>query len=123
VAGIINALVNYKLSRISRRRFIFLTIIWLIIFVGLLSARSIYEFLFSNNLTKTEPLSLFDVMQITGIVILFFLVSRNSTKVETLERKVQDLHQELAIRLSASDNEQLKKSTYREKGRNNVKAK
>jgi len=74
---------------------------WLIIIAGLALAQPIYEWLFSHNLTETDSLSLFDVIQITAIVIVFYVANRTRAKVEVLERRVQDLHQELSIRLSA----------------------
>jgi len=100
IAGMINALVSYKMKKMSRRRFLFQVSVGVIVFVGLASAKPIYEFLFSRNLTQTEPLSLFDVILVTGIVALFFLAQRTRTKLENLERRVQDLHQELSIQLS-----------------------
>jgi len=100
----INALVSYKLAKISKRRFLFQSLFCIVIFIGLASAQPIYEFLFSNNLTHTEPLSLFDVIQITGIIALIFMAQRTRTKLETLERRVQDLHQELSIKLSEPSN-------------------
>lgn len=103
IAGLLNAIVNFKLSKISRARLIFNIILWLAVFAGLASAQPIYQFLFSNNLTQTEPLSLFDVIQITGIVVVFFMANRARLKLEILERRVQDLHQELSIRLSKTD--------------------
>jgi len=104
LAGLFNSLIAYKLRRISKRRFLFQLIFWLIILTGLAAAQPIYEFLFSNNFTQTEPLSLFDVIQITGIVVLAFAIIRARAKVESLEKRVQDLHQELSIRLSADEN-------------------
>lgn len=74
--------------------------LWLGILLGLIFAEPIYIYLFSNNLTQTEPLSLFDVMQITGIIGVLFIASSAYNKVSTLEKKVQDLHQELSIRIS-----------------------
>lgn len=100
LAGLLNATVAYKLGRTSIRRFIVQVITWAIVFIGLALAETIYEFLFSNNLTRTEPLSLFDVIQITGIVAVLYIANRTRSKVEVLERRVQDLHQELSIRLS-----------------------
>ena len=100
IAGMVNSLVNYKLSRISTRHLRFQCSLWLLVFIGLVAAQPMYEFLFSNDLTHTEPLSLFDVVQITGIVLIFFMANRSRTKLETLERRVQDLHQELSIRLA-----------------------
>jgi hypothetical protein len=100
IAGMINSLVHYKMNQLSRSRFFFQTLLWCLVFAGLLLAKPIYEFLFSNNLTQTEPLSLFDVIQITGIIFLFFITSRSRSKIEILETKLQDLHQELSIKLS-----------------------
>ena len=100
VAGMLSAVVAYKMKLTSRRRFILRLSLWLSILVGLTFAEPIYKFLFSNNLTATEPLSLFDVMQITGIISTFFIASQAYGRVDLLERKIQDLHQELSIRLA-----------------------
>lgn len=102
IAGILNAMVAYKLGRISKRRLIFRVILWTSIFLGLLFAESIYTFLFSNHLTQTEPLSLFDVIQITGILFAFFIANQAYIKADLLERRTQDLHQELSIRMASS---------------------
>ena len=103
ILALTGALVSYKLGRISRSKFIFQIAIWGLIFAGLASAKFIYEFLFSNNLTQTEPLSLFDVIQITGIILVLFIANRTRIKLDSLERRVHDLHQELSIRLSDKD--------------------
>lgn len=100
VAAILNATVAYKLKRTNKRRFIFRVLFWLSIFAGLIFAQPIYVFLFSNNLTQTEPLSLFDVIQITGIIFSLFIVNQAYAKVDRLEQRFQNLHQELSIMLS-----------------------
>lgn len=99
IAGILNATVSYKMKHTSRRRFIFRIILWTGIFASLVFAESIYGYLFSNNLTTTEPLSLFDVVQITGIVLILFISTQAYAKADSLEKRMQDLHQELSIRL------------------------
>jgi hypothetical protein len=63
-------------------------------------AEPLYEWLFVNNLTQTESLSLFDVIQITAIVIVAYMTNRCYIKIETLEKRANDLHRELSIRLS-----------------------
>ena len=68
----------------------------------------IYSYLFSNQLTTTEPLSLFDVMLITGLIFTFYIANQAYSRADTLERRIQDLHQELSIRLS--DDESNKKN-------------
>lgn len=100
IAGVLDAIVSYKLNRSSRRRLIFRFIVWFVIFVGLVFMHSIYNFLFSHQLTQTEPLSLFDVVQITGIIFVFFIANQAYARADHLERRVQDLHQELSIRIS-----------------------
>ncbi len=100
IAGAMKAVVAYKLKRIGRRRLIARLALWISILLGLLFAEPIYNFLFSQHLTQTEPLSLFDVIQITGIIITLFIANQAYVKVDSLERRVQDLHQELSIRLS-----------------------
>jgi hypothetical protein len=97
---VLDAVVSYKLNRSSHRRFIFRILVWTIIFCGLIFMEPIYNFLFSNQLTKTEPLSLFDVIQITGIIFTFFIANQAYARVDVLERRIQDLHQELSIQLS-----------------------
>lgn len=99
-AAMVNTLVGYKLKRMSGRRFFVGWTFWLIILASLVFIKPIYSFLFSNHLTQTEPLSLFDVMQITGIIFTLFIANKAYGKVDLLERRVQDLHQELSIKLA-----------------------
>lgn len=98
--AILNATVAYKLKHTSKKRFIFRVLFWLGILAGLIFAQPIYEFLFSNNLTQTEPLSLFDVIQITAIIFSLFMVNQAYARVDRLEQRFQNLHQELSIMLS-----------------------
>lgn len=101
LASLFTALVDYKMGKYTRQKLIGQTVIWLIILTGLAAAQPVYQFLFSNKLTTTEPLSLFDVIQITGIISVLFIANRARIKLESLERRTQDLHQELSILLSA----------------------
>ena len=98
--AILGAVTQYKLKRSTRKEMIARISLWLTVAIGLALAQPIYDWLFSHKLTQTEPLSLFDVAQITGIVIVFYIANRTRSKVETLEKRVQDLHQVLSIRLS-----------------------
>lgn len=102
MAAILKAIMQYKLGRITRRGCIVRVGLWATILLGLIFAAPIYAFLFSNNLTQTEPLSLFDVIQITGIIATLFIATQAYSKADALEHRVQDLHQELSIRLTNS---------------------
>lgn len=101
--AILSAITQYKLNKSTRQRMVVTITLWLLVIIGLASAEPIYNWLFSNNLTETEPLSLFDVVQITAIVIIFYVTNRTRAKVENLERRIQDLHQELSIKLSTKN--------------------
>jgi len=98
--SILSAITRYKLGRSTKKRLVTQLILWGLVFIGLASAESIYNWLFQHKLTQTEPLSLFDVIQITAIVIVFYVANRSRSKIEVLEKRIQDLHQELSIRLS-----------------------
>jgi len=103
LAALLGQITQYKLGRSSRRRLYTQTSIWLVITIGLIVAEPAYNWLFSHGLTQTDSLSLFDVVQITAIVMLFYITNRMRVKLELLERRVQDLHQELSIRLSIDE--------------------
>ena len=99
-AGILNATVSYKLGKTSNMKFTFQILIWLIVLAGLLFTHSIYSYLFSHRLTASEPLSLFDVILTTGLTVLTFGSMRTHQRLDSLEHRVQDLHQQLSIKLS-----------------------
>lgn len=100
LAGILSAITQYKLKRTEKKRFIGQVFIWLILLIGLATAEPLYNWLFSSGLTQTESLSLFDVVQITAIILLLYIANRTRLKLETVERRLNDLHQELSIKLS-----------------------
>jgi glycosyltransferase involved in cell wall biosynthesis len=109
IAALLSAFIDFKMGRTSIKVFFRHVILWLFIFAGLACTKFIYESLFSHGLTQTEPLSLFDVIEITGIIFVLFMESRSRIKIGTLERRVQDLHQELSIRLSGDTHSKPKK--------------
>lgn len=100
IAALVNSLISFKLHRISKSRFIMLTTFWVMIFAGLVVAQPLYDYLFARDLTTSTSLSIFDVVEITAIVIVFLIANRARTRIDVLERRVQDLHQELSIQLS-----------------------
>lgn len=99
-AGIFNAVVSYKLKKLSRNKFTFQIILWLCLLVGLLLTQTFYNYLFSHKLTVSEPLSIFDVILTTGLIIVLFVSMRTQQRLDTVERRLHDLHQELSIKLS-----------------------
>lgn len=101
--GILSAISRYKLNHIGKKRLAAQLLLWVFVFFGLTAANTIYTWLFSRNLTNTESLSLFDVIEITAIIFLYYIVSRNRAKLEALERRFRDLHTEISIITSVTD--------------------
>lgn len=100
LAGILGNITQNKLGKSSKNRLRAQLLLWFIILSGLIIAEPLYEWLYGHRLTQTEPLSLFDVIQITAIIITFYIATRTRAKLEDVERRLNDLHQELSIRLS-----------------------
>lgn len=98
--SLLSIITQYKLKKIERPRFVLWLSIWLLTLAGLVFAGPIYRWLASHNLTASDSLSVFDVIQITAIIALFYLLVRLRIKAEQQERRLRDLHQELSIRLS-----------------------
>lgn len=98
--ALLSSLTQYKLKKASLKKTVLKFIIWFFVLIGLALAEPIYIWLYKNQLTETEPLSLFDVVQITSIVMLYYLYNSSRTKIDNIEKKLNDLHQELSIMLS-----------------------
>lgn len=97
VLGTINAVVQYKTKKISQLRYILYLTFWITILTGLVFAEPTYQWLAKSNLTESDSLSLFDVIQITAIILLLYTVNRINSRASALEAKVKDLHQEISI--------------------------
>jgi hypothetical protein len=100
IAGVINIITQFKLNRIRKARLVAGLLIWTVAFLGLLFAEPIYNWLYLSGLTQSDSLSLFDVMQITAIALLFYIVNQQRLKLEVTERRLKEIHKEISIRLS-----------------------
>lgn len=98
ITGIIT---RFKMKRISRRRASIQLTLWFVLLSGLILAEPTYHWLFANNFTDADSLSLFDVVQITAIVFLLYTINSISIRLEQTEKRLNDLHQELSIKLSS----------------------
>lgn len=100
ILAITGIITRYKMKRITKRRASIQLLMWLILLLGLSLAEPTYHWLFAHNLTVTDSLSLFDIVQITAIVFLIYTINGFSARLEQSEKRLNDLHQELSIRLS-----------------------
>lgn len=100
IIGLVHAIVLVRSNKISYWGFCFRLVFWGFIGFCLLFNRAIYEYLYSNNLTSSPPISLSGVILTTGIMLCFFLFIRTFARLETTERQLTDLQEKLAINLS-----------------------
>ena len=100
ILAITSIITRYKMKRITKRRASIQLLMWLVLLFGLAIAEPAYHWLFAHDLTATDSLSLFDVVQITAIVFLLYTVNGLSSRIDQTEKRLNDLHQELSIRLS-----------------------
>lgn len=91
---------NFKRSKISTRGLVILLIFWSILTLGILFNQQIFNYLDQSNLIQSTPLSLYDVLQITAIIFLIYLVFRQAYKIEDLQNKLSKLNEEIALRNS-----------------------
>ena len=103
ILAIVSAITRYKMKHSTRRKMIIQIILWSIILFGLAFAQTFYDWLITSGYTNTESLSLFDVIQITSIVVLLYIVNRLRAKTESLENRLNGIHRELSIKLSEQE--------------------
>jgi len=89
---------NYKRKKISVRGLIILLFFWAILTLGIIFNQQIFNYLDESNLIASTPLSLYDTLQITAIILLIYLVFRQTFRIEELQNKLSKLNQEIAIR-------------------------
>lgn len=98
--ALVNFITRYKLKRIEKTRLRRQVIMWLIILVILIGSFPVYNILNSKPILDSSELSLFDIFQTTAIILLFYFVNNQRQKNDHTERRVQDLHQALSIKLA-----------------------
>lgn len=97
IFGMLRALRLYNQKAITKLRLVAAFTLWTAVFLGLVFAQPLYEALAQSGLTDSTPLSLFDVVQITGIILALFLVTRLYGKIDNLETRLNQLNRELSI--------------------------
>lgn len=98
--ALVNIVTQYKMRRVSKNRFRHQIILWVVILVVLLCSFPLYNYLSGNPLLDSRELSLFDIVQTTALVFLFYVVNRQRQQIEQNGQVTRDLHQELSIKLS-----------------------
>lgn len=99
--ALVNFITRYKLSKVEKAKFRQQIIIWIIILIVLVGSFPVYNISTGKALLDSSELSLFDIVQTTAIILLFYIVNNQRQKIERSEKEFRDLHQELSIKLSS----------------------
>ena len=75
LAALINIITQYKLRKVSVTRFRHQLIIWMVIMVVLIGSFPLYNISISHPPLDSSELSLFDILQTTAIILLFYIAS------------------------------------------------
>ena len=100
LAALIHNVTQNKLRKVSPARFRHQLIIWLVLMIVLIGSFPLYNISIGHPPLDSSELSLFDILQTTAIILLFYIVNNQRQRIDQNERRVRDLHQELSIKLS-----------------------
>lgn len=98
IIGMIRTVRSYNAGIITRLRASAALTAWIILLLGLIFAKPLYDFLERNHLTDSTPLSLFDVIQTTGIILALYMCTRLYAKNDALEHRLNQLNREISLR-------------------------
>lgn len=98
--ALINIVTRYKMGKVSGQRFRRQVLMWLVILLIVVGSFPFYNYLNDKPLLDSSELSLFDIVQTTAIIFLFYAVNHLRQQVDQTETTLRDLHQELSIKLS-----------------------
>lgn len=99
IAGL-DTLTQYKMKKISSRRFYQSVLLWIVILTVIIGAFPLYNLASGRSIFESSDLSTFDIVQTTVLVFLIYLIFSLRRKLEATERRLRDLHQETSIILS-----------------------
>jgi hypothetical protein len=85
--NVLSAVVDYKTKALSKKGMLFVSFIWLFVATSVLAAEKVYTYLFSRNLTATEPMSLFDVATISSVIVLASMLLRTRSELTKQSQK------------------------------------
>ena len=98
--ALVNIITQYKLNKITKRRFRWQLAMWLFILIVLVCSFPAFNYINGNPILYSGSLSLFDIIQTTLIVAFIYILNKQRQKIDQTEKTLRDLHQELSIKLS-----------------------
>jgi len=111
--GLVNIVTQYKLRKVSKPRFFQQLVLWGGALIVIIGAFPLYNIVTGRPPLDSTDLSLFDIVEITSIVLLFYIVINQRQKVDQLEARVRDLHRKLSILPTQEKLAVLKDNTFK----------
>lgn len=103
LAALVSIVTQYKLKKVTSSRFRHQILTWIIILILLVASFPVYNTISGKSLLDSAELSIFDILQTTAIIFLFYVVNNQRQRIDQTEKRLRDLHQELSIKLSKKD--------------------
>jgi quinol-cytochrome oxidoreductase complex cytochrome b subunit len=98
--ALLNLVTKYKMKKISKKRFNLQMLLWAVLLTILIFSFPIYNITAGKPPLDSHELSLFDIIQTTAVIFMVFVINNMRQKIESTERTLKELHQELSIRTS-----------------------
>ena len=87
LAALINIITQYKLRKVSVTRFRHQLIIWMVIMVVLIGSFPLYNISIGHPPLDSSELSLFDILQTTAIILLFYIANNQRQRIDQKRAK------------------------------------
>ena len=98
--ALVNIVTQYKLRKVSKNRFRHQIVIWLGVLIVVIGSFPVYNLVVGRAALDSHDLGLFDIVEITAIIFLLYVVNNQRQRTDQTEKRLRDLHQELSIKLS-----------------------
>lgn len=98
--ALINIFTQYKLRKITPKRFKSQFILWISLTSLLIASFPVYNYFIGAPLFDSSRLSGFDILQTTAIIYLIYVINDHRRKIELGEKTIRNLHQELSIKFT-----------------------
>lgn len=105
VIAVIGTLTSYKTGRISKKRCRLELLFWVVLGGGLIITEPLYNLLLASHLTDSDPMSIFDMVLLTLLVLSALWIKSMHAKAADLQRKFSLMHEHLAIKEAEYDKE------------------
>lgn len=98
--ALLNIVTQYKMKHATIRRFRRQVVLWLLVLIVIIGSFPFYNYLSGNPLLSSKDLSVFDIVEVTLVIDLFYIINVLRQRLDHTEKYLRDLQQELSIKLS-----------------------